>query len=230
MQVWSRNITDSINDIQLILYDTSNWTPLILPENSAGSCWDKNGYRHGQDNTEGDDNVNIGLYFIKRYNFEKRVWQYWYIGQTGESFYSRNYMLIRTLKDKLTEGDNDGHPAGHFAVALQGGLDNPHDTEWGLIGWDQHSKGYVKLRGFQFCFAKQKNLNFDLVDRTIKKTTVYGPEEDRKTDKKLREELEGKLINIIKPIVNQRERIDNLYDPYKSAHRELFTSENQCLN
>ena len=62
------------------------------------------------------------------------------------------------------------------------------------------------LPDFRFCFIHFDELDFNLVNRTITETHLYGKEEYFKTDEDLRKEFETKCINEFKPIANQRQR------------------------
>ena len=200
--VWTKDMNSLFEDIKIILDDSNRWQSLTIPRESVGAFTmiDKLKRRTEDGRSKKDD---YGIYVIKRFKISTKEWIYWYIGETGVSFYSRNYRFVRTLRKNLTEKDTP-HPA---AVAIEAYRD---DLDWCNGYWVDLDSENMLLPNFEFCFIKFNELDFDLVDRKITHTQIDGKIEHDKTDEDLRIEFESKLINEFKPIANQRQR-DEIY-------------------
>ncbi len=195
--VWTKDMNSLFLDSSIILNEPDRWNFMVVPRDSVGSFefFDKSKKKTGKLASKKD----IGIYFIKRLKISTGEWIYWYVGETGVSFNHRMYMFVRSLRKSCTDGDQP-HSA---AVAVH---EYCFDDDWSYPHWVDLDSKYMFLPDFRFCFIHFDELDFNLVNRTITETHLYGKEEYFKTDEDLRKEFETKCINEFKPIANQRQR------------------------
>ena len=141
--VWTKDMNSLFEDSKIILDDSNRWQLLSIPRDSVGAFTmiDKSKRKIGKFGGNEDN----GIYVIKRFKISTNEWIYWYIGETGDTFYHRMYIFVRTLRMNLTEGDN-AHSA---AIAIE---EYRSDSDWGDPYWIDLDLENMLLPHFQFCF------------------------------------------------------------------------------